>query len=220
MSLFALKDATVHYGGVPVLHGVTLRIARGERVALVGQSGAGKSTLLSLLYGQRQEEAALVPQDLGLVRALSVFHNIYMGRLDRRGALYNLANLIRPMRHEVEAVRPVVRRLGMEEKIFARVESLSGGQQQRTAIGRAIHRGSPIFLGDEPVSAIDEHQSRHLLDAIVEAHETVVLSMHDVGLALGYANRVIGIRNGRIALDTPATGLCAADLDGLYQRDR
>ena len=206
MSLFALEDAVVQYNGVPVLSGISLRIEPGEKVALVGSSGAGKSTLLRLLYDQQKAAASLVPQEVGLVRALTVFHNIYMGRLHRHSTWYNLANLIRPLRKEIAAVRPVVERLGLEAKVFARIEELSGGQQQRTAVGRAIHKGSAVFMGDEPVSAVDEHQSRAVLDAIVEAHETVVLSMHDVELALAYADRAIGIKDGGIVLDEPTAG--------------
>ncbi len=217
MSLFALEDAAVHYNGVRVLRGISLRIEAGEKVALVGRSGAGKSTLLSLLYGQQKAVASLVPQDVGLVRALTVFHNIYMGRLHLHSTWYNLANLIRPLKKEIAAVRPVVERLGLEDKVFARIEALSGGQQPRTAVGRAIHKGSPVFMGDEPVSAVDEHQSRTVLDAIVEAHETVVLSMHDVTLALAYTERAIGIRDGRIVLDEPTAGLKPSDLDDLYR---
>lgn len=217
MSLFELEDAIVQYNGVPVLSGINLKIEQGEKVALVGQSGAGKSTLLTLLYERHKNDTSLVPQELGLVRALSVFHNIYMGRLHRHPTWYNIANLIRPYKKEIAAIRPVVERLGLEDKFFARVEELSGGQQQRTAIGRAIHKGSPVFMGDEPVSAVDEHQSRAVLDSIVETHETVVLSMHDVELALAYSDRAIGIKDGGIVLDEPTAGMKASDLDELYR---
>lgn len=219
MPLFKLEDATVQYNGVPVLSRVSLRIDRGERVALVGQSGAGKSTLLAMLYEQQKIDVALVPQELGLVRALSVFHNIYMGRLHQHASWYNIVNLLRPMKREIAGVRPIAVQLGLEEKLFQRVEELSGGQQQRTAVGRAIHKGSPVFMGDEPVSAVDEHRSRSVLDSIAQAHETVVLSMHDVDLALAYAERAVGIKGGNIVLDESTAGMKASDLDHLYRAD-
>ena len=219
MPLFELEDAVVQYNGVPVLKSISLSIEAGEKIAFVGHSGAGKSTLLTLLYEQHDHDTALVPQELGLVRALTVFHNIYMGRLHQHPTWYNVANLIRPFKKEIEATRPVVEQLGLEDKIFQRVEELSGGQQQRTAIGRAIHKGSSIFMGDEPVSAVDEHQSRTVLDAIVETHDTVVLSMHDVELALYYSDRAIGIKRGMIVLDEPTAGMKASDLDELYRSD-
>lgn len=217
MPLFELRNASAAYNGAAVLHDITLSIGTGERVALIGKSGAGKSTLLGLLYRQHENDAALVPQELGLVQALSVFHNVFMGQLHRRGTLYNVVNLMRPMRREIASVTPVVERLGLLDKLFTPVGELSGGQQQRTAIGRAIFKGSPIFLGDEPVSAVDEHQSRDVMRNIVDSHDTVVLSMHDVGLAIEFASRVVGLRDGRIVLDRATDGMRAADLDDLYR---
>lgn len=213
---FELRGASVHYQGSPALQDITLCIEAGERVALVGRSGAGKSTLLRLLYETARADTALVAQDLALVRTLSVFHNVYMARLRHHGAFYNLVNLLRPMAGEVASVRPVLRRLDLEDKLFEPAGQLSGGQQQRTAIARALHQGSPVVMADEPVSAVDEHQSRRVLDAIVEASQTVVLAMHDITLALAYADRIIGLEAGRITLDQPTAGMRPPDLDGLY----
>jgi phosphonate transport system ATP-binding protein len=214
--LLALSNASVHYAGQTVLRDVSLQIGAGEKVALVGRSGAGKSTLLRLLYEQHPLDVALVPQDLGLVNALSVFHNVYMGRLNRHGALYNLANLLRPFRSEVAAVLPILRRLDLDEKLYEPAGQLSGGQQQRTAVARALHHGGAVLMGDEPVSAVDEHQSRRVLDAIVEGHDTVVLAMHDTALAIAYSNRIIGLDDGRITLDASSDGMRPGDLDELY----
>jgi phosphonate transport system ATP-binding protein len=72
-------------------------------------------------------------------------------------------------------------------------------------------------LGDEPVSAVDSHQARTVLNALHEHFETVVLAMHDVELALSYATRIIGLQHGGIVLDRPSAGLTVADLDFLYK---
>ena len=213
-----LRAASVHYQGRAALREITLRISPGERIALVGRSGAGKSTLLRLLYEQAQQRTALVSQELGLVKSLSVFHNVYAAHLRRHHALYNLANLLRPLRREVDAIVPVLERLDLTEKIFEPVGQLSGGQQQRTAIARALHQDSPVMMADEPVSAIDEHQSRRVLDAIVDGHETVVLAMHDTALAIAYADRILGLDGGRVVLDEPTDGMRPRDLDVLYGR--
>jgi phosphonate transport system ATP-binding protein len=218
MVLFEFEGAHAAYNGERVLHGISLRIEQGERVALVGRSGAGKSTLLNLLYRQQRRDAALVPQDLGLVRSLSVFHNVYMGQLHAHATLYNLMNLVRPMRGAMSGVRPVVERLGLADKLFAPVGELSGGQQQRTAVGRALYQGSAMFLGDEPVSAVDEHQARAVLESIVSAHETTIIAMHDQALAVEYCERIIGLEGGRVVMDEPAAGMTASDFDHLYQR--
>ena len=216
MSLFELRDATVQYDGVPVLSDVSLSIEQGEKIAFVGKSGAGKTTLLNLLYEQRKDISAIVPQELGLVRALTVFHNIYMGRLHLHPSWYNIVNLLKPRRKEVDSVMPIVESLGLEDKMFARIEALSGGQQQRTAVGRAIYKRCAVFFGDEPVSAVDDYQSRSVMQNIGDNHDTVILSMHDVGLAIDYSTRIIGVKNGGIAIDASTDGLKVSDLDELY----
>ena len=217
MPIFDLKDANAGYNGRAVLNNVSLRIEKGERVALVGRSGAGKSTLLALLYSQRRRGSALIPQDPGLVNTLSVFHNIFMGRLHMNGVWYNLVNLARPMRGEIEKIEPIVARLGLEEEMFTPAGELSGGQRQRTAVGRALYQRGDVVLGDEPVSAVDGHQARTVLDAIAEAYETVVMAMHDVDLALAYTDRIVGLNGGRVVMDEPSAGLTRGDLDSLYQ---
>ena len=216
MPLLNLDRKTVRYNGHSILSDISLTIEPGEKIALIGQSGAGKTTLLELLYEQTKENASLVPQELGLVRSLSVFHNIFMGRLDRHSNWYNLANLIKPFEAEVEQIKSIVERLGLQDKLFATIDQLSGGQQQRTAIGRALHKGSDIFFGDEPVSAVDERQSHTVMQCINEAHDTVVLSMHDTNLAINYTDRLIGLKGGELVLDEPSKGMQASDLDELY----
>ena len=215
--LFRLNNENLGYDGGAVLRGISISIAAGERVALVGESGAGKSTLLSVLQSRYGGNTALIPQQLGLVRSLSVFHNVYMGSLHRHAATYNLMNLVWPRQKEIARIRPIVERLGLGDKLFQRAGELSGGQQQRTAIARAILQGGDAVLGDEPVSASDNHQSRIVLAALSEAFETVILAMHDVDLALEFSTRIVGIKDGGIALDAPARGLSRSALDFLYR---
>jgi phosphonate transport system ATP-binding protein len=217
MSLFALHGANLGYGGPPVLADVTLQIEAGERVAVIGPSGAGKSTLLSALYQQQRQRTALVPQDGALVKQLSVYHNVYVGRLDRHGALYNLVNLVRPFRAPLAAVTAILEQLDMADKLFAPVGELSGGQQQRTAVARALYHGGDVLLGDEPVSAVDGVQARDVLAAINRACRTVVLVMHDLALALELATRVIGLRQGRVVFDRPVADVTPERLDSLYR---
>jgi phosphonate transport system ATP-binding protein len=216
MALIDLHLENAGYNGRNVLHDLTLSIKAGERIALIGASGAGKSTLLRLLYERCPAETALVPQDLGLVNALSVFHNVYMGRLHRNSTWHNLRNLVRPLKPELAAVRAILEKLRLEEDLFSTVGALSGGQQQRTAVGRALYQDSAVMLGDEPVSAVDEHQARQILESLNENSRTVVLAMHDRALALAHTSRVIGLRDGKVVMDQPTAGLKPADLDDLY----
>jgi phosphonate transport system ATP-binding protein len=141
-----------------------------------------------------------------------------MGRLNKHPSWYNVVNLIKPLKKEVDQVLPILVQVGLEEKVFEPIRELSGGQQQRTAVARAIFKDSSIFFGDEPVSAVDEHQSHTVMQAILASHQTVVLSMHDVELALKYSSRVIGLKDGDLVMNEPSGSLKASDLDGLYKQ--
>lgn len=216
MSALALERISAAYGERRVLGPLTLHIARGEKVALVGHSGAGKSTLLSLMFDKQRRDIALLPQDLGLVQTLSVFHNVYMGRLAAHSTLYNLANLIRPLPKEVHRVRQVLESLDMADKLWAPAGELSGGQRQRTAIARALYQPASVLLADEPVSALDGPRAISVMQALNRHFETSVIALHDVELALRHSTRIVGIRDGGIALDRPSKHISAGDLHFLY----
>lgn len=210
--VFDLQQATVGYGDRQVLTGIDLTIRRGERVAIMGRSGAGKSTLLSLLHDQYAAGIALIPQSAALVKPLSVFHNVYMGRLERHSTVYNLRNLVWPVPSEVAAVRSVLDQVGLAERIFETAGVLSGGQQQRVSVARALYNGRRIVLGDEPVSALDRVQGSDVLGLLRSNTETLVLVLHDIYLALEYAQRIVLLAHGRMVLDAASADLKPTDL--------
>jgi phosphonate transport system ATP-binding protein len=212
-----LRNETIGYSNRVVLRDIDLSIAPGERVAVMGRSGAGKSTLLNLLYTRHAERAALIPQAAALVRTLSVFHNVYMGRLDRRSTFVNVTTLAWPRRRDKAEVASMLALVGLADKMFERAGELSGGQQQRISVARALYNGRPIVIGDEPFSAVDAVQAGTILDRLTERHETLVLAMHDVRLALAFATRVIVLDQGRIALDAGSKDVGARDLAPFYQ---
>lgn len=216
MSGFDLSGLTASFGGERVIGPLSLSVREGERVGLVGRSGAGKSTLIRLVYEQVERLAALVPQDLGLVNALPVFHNVYMGRLDAHGNWYNMVTLIRPFTRDSRDVKSLLSELGMTEKAWMPTASLSGGQRQRVAIARALYRQSGLLLADEPVSALDGPLAHQVMTLLRERFNTSVIALHDVELALEYCTRIVGIQDGQIALDEPSKKLTPADIAPLY----
>ena len=214
--LVELRKASAGYSGRAVLHDIDLTINTGERVAVMGRSGAGKSTLLNLLYDRLADRVALIPQAAALVKTLSVFHNVYMGRLDRHPTWYNLRTLAFPARREVSEITGVLDLVGLADKLFERAGTLSGGQQQRTSVARALYNGRPIVIGDEPVSALDRLQGAEILGRLCARHDTAILAMHDIPLALAHTDRVVVMEEGRIVLDAPARTIAAVDLVPYY----
>ncbi len=216
MSGFDLTDLTASFGGERVIGPLSLSVKEGEKVALVGRSGAGKSTLIRLVYQQVESMASLVPQDLGLVNSLPVFHNVYMGRLDANATWYNVVTLMRPFAKDSQEVKELLSELEMSEKAWIAAASLSGGQRQRVAIARALYRKSGLLLADEPVSALDGPMAHQIMRLLKERFQTSVIALHDVELALAYCTRIVGIQGGQIALDEPSEKLTPADIMPLY----
>ncbi|MEX2475630.1 phosphonate ABC transporter ATP-binding protein [Marinobacter sp.] len=216
MTGFSLSGLSASFDGERVIGPLSLDVKEGERVALVGKSGAGKSTLIKLIHDRVDGHSALVPQDLGLVNALPVFHNVFMGQLDRHSAWYNLATLVRPFSSDKDAVRELLKELSMAEKFWTPTASLSGGQRQRVAIARAAYRNAELLLADEPVSALDGPMAHLVMKTLTQRFTTAVIALHDVDMALTYATRIIGIQDGQIALDEASERLRPADIMQLY----
>ncbi|MEC8919053.1 MULTISPECIES: ATP-binding cassette domain-containing protein [Salinicola] len=216
MPLLTFDSADLGYGTQVVLPALTLSLEAGERVALLGQSGAGKSTLLAEIRRRLGNTAAWCPQGHGLVPLLSVYHNIYMGQLERHAALSNLFNLLKPRRQAWQTIEALADELGLEGLLRRPVAQLSGGQRQRVAIARAFYQQREVFLGDEPLASVDPHQALRLLEHIQTRHASSVIALHQHRLALAHFDRVIGLRDGRIVLDAPARELTLAQLDALY----
>ncbi|MEC9196968.1 MAG: ATP-binding cassette domain-containing protein [Pseudomonadota bacterium] len=217
--LVSLQDRSLGWGGQMVLTGVSVSVHAGDRIALLGRSGAGKSTLLSALQTELDRAAlrvAHIPQDYGQVLELSAFHNVWMGRLDDFSTFANLRTLIWPSAGQRAEVRDVLNSVGLEGLDRKPVQDLSGGQRQRVALARALLRGGHVVLGDEPVSAVDPAQGADLLDALAQRFDTGVLALHDVDHALRFATRIIGLKDGRIALDAAAADVSRAEIMDLY----
>ena len=180
----SLVDVEYRYGVTNALRGVSLRVAPGESVALIGPSGAGKTTLLRVIAGLFQPSAGAVEvmgrslaglrpgrelaglvgmmqQQLDLVLQLAVKHNVQAGYLGRWGTLRSLAALAFPI--ESTGARNAIRRVGLEDRIATRVGRLSGGEQQRVALARLLVQDPDLVLADEPVSALDPALADDLL---------------------------------------------------------
>ncbi|QYK02827.1 ATP-binding cassette domain-containing protein [Shewanella psychrotolerans] len=214
--MLALESISLHYQDKQVIDKLSLSITQGEKLAIVGASGAGKSTLLTHIYQQLQRDAALCSQSQGLVDALSVYHNVFMGALSRHYWLYNLANLAWPFKRHLSDIKLLCDSLFLDVSLDTKVSSLSGGQRQRVAIARAIYQNQPVFIGDEAFSALDPIMAERLVELVLAKHDTVIMVLHDCALALKNFDRIIGLQQGQIAIDKPASQLSPQQLSDFF----
>ncbi|MEH0021640.1 MAG: ATP-binding cassette domain-containing protein [Desulfobacter sp.] len=215
-AVLALENEDIGYTDFTALKQVSLAIKPGEKVALIGPSGAGKTTLLRRLFQLNPGRCAFVHQHYALVSGLSVFHNIYMGRLDRISVFENIRNLALPSKRRVREIRPIARSLGLEEKLFSRTGALSGGQQQRVGIGRALYRGGDILMADEPVASLDRVRQAQIMSLMTGTDKTVVSSLHAVELARQFFHRIVALKNRTVMFDLPVEQVSEERLQALY----
>jgi phosphonate transport system ATP-binding protein len=215
-TLLSIDREDISYADFVALKDISLSIREGDKVAIIGQSGAGKTTLLRRLFHLNPEKCAFVHQHHVLVPQLTTFHNIYMGRLERNSVFANLRNLVKPSASAVEKIRPIVSKLGLEDKLFSRVGELSGGQQQRVGIGRAIYQGGAVVLADEPVSSLDVMQQEEIMEHLVSAGRTVVSALHSVSLSRRFFDRIVGLKDRAVLFDLPSKRVNDRLLTELY----
>lgn len=242
--MFRLESAELRYGETVALSGLDLQLEPGEQVCLIGPSGAGKSSLLGLLNGRLEPTSgqvlvdgqdlaeqsgkilqrtrsriAWVPQDLGLVASLRVNQNVACGRVAAKGFGGLLRSLLMMSQQEKGEIHTLLQRVGIEDKIFTRVDHLSGGQQQRVALARALYQAPQAILADEPVSAVDPERARDVLALLTslarEEGLTLVVSLHDVDLARAFFSRIVGLRAGEVVFDGSPDDEAVKDLYSL-----
>jgi putative ABC transport system ATP-binding protein len=204
----------------PVLRGVDLEVAAGERVALLGRSGSGKSTLLNLLAGIDRPDAGTL-EVAGLALPALPERQRTLFRRRQVGFVYQFFNLIPtltvrenlrlplelnrwPEARSTARVAELLAALGLEDRAGAFPDHLSGGEQQRVAVARALVHDPPLVLADEPTGNLDAGNGRQVLDLLGrltrDAGHTLVLVTHSREVAAG-ADRILVLQDGRLGGD-------------------
>jgi phosphonate transport system ATP-binding protein len=227
----------------PALDGVDLRIAAGEHVAVVGPSGAGKTTLLHVAGAALRADSGrilidgeepwslgarprrklrgrlfLAPQVPPLPPRQRVVTAVLAGRLPAMSLAASLRSLLLPL--GIGAARAALAQFDLADRLFDRVDRLSGGERQRVSLARALLAPARLWLLDEPLSALDPVRAARSLQALrqqaTQRGTTLIVSMHQVEMALANFPRVVGLRDGAVRFDCPAAQVSPGQLAALY----
>jgi len=224
-AILRVDNLTVSYNGSPALEGVSLAVHEGEQVAIVGPNGAGKSTLFKALVG-------LIPPVLGSVWTngaemayvtqrsavdwsfpVTVHDVVMMGRIGKMGWL----RWQRPRDREI--VQRSLAQVGMAEQANRQIGELSGGQQQRVFIARALAQEARILLMDEPFSGVDAAAQEAILDLLQTLPRqgvTVLVSTHDLNLAVERFDRIALLNRRLVAYGLPRQVIRPETLEAAY----
>ena len=218
----------VYPNGTRGLIDVNLKINQGEFVAVIGLSGAGKTTLIKTinkindissgtlnvgpfvvnsLKGKKLREfrtkIGIVFQGYNLVENVSVLQNVLAARLPQMNQFRAFFGLYK--KSDVEIAYESLAKVNILENAYDLAKDLSGGQMQRVALARTLAQKPKIILADEPVGALDPIMAKSVMDGFLLVNKmdniTVVANLHHVDLALQYADRIIGIKKGRVIFD-------------------
>ncbi|MBE3596864.1 MAG: phosphonate ABC transporter ATP-binding protein [Hydrogenibacillus sp.] len=235
----------VYPNGTVGLDDVSLTIHRGEFVVIVGLSGAGKSTLLrainrlidvtsgdilidgrSIVRAKPKElrrmrrDIGMVFQSFNLVKRMSVLRNVLAGRVAYHPAWRSMLGLF--PKADVAIAFDALSRVNLEDKAYQRADQLSGGQQQRVSIARALAQQPKIILADEPVASLDPVTTDVIMKDLKRINRelgiTTIVNLHFVDLARAFADRIIGLRAGRVVFDGPVEQATDAVFEDIYGR--
>lgn len=232
-----------YQNGTKALKNINLKIEQGEFVAVIGLSGAGKSTLIrcinrmheitngslivdnvdvSKLKGKQirrfRRRIGMIFQSFNLVTRTTVIKNVLVSFVPDNPWWRKLTGFY--TKHQKIKALEALDKVGILDKAFIRVDQLSGGQQQRVALARTLAQNPDIILADEPIASLDPVTSRAVMDDFKKINQdmqiSVIMNIHHVEVALEYADRIIGIREGEVVFDGESSNVTPEMLDEIY----
>ncbi|MBL8328790.1 MAG: phosphonate ABC transporter ATP-binding protein [Rubrivivax sp.] len=195
----------------------TLDAANGSHIEVLGRSLQSGGRLAADIRAQRRA-IGVIFQQFNLVGRLSVLSNVLTGLAPEMSSWRAVCGRF----SVIERARALdaLDAMGLGEQAFQRASTLSGGQQQRAAIARTLVQGARLMLADEPVASLDPESTRRVMELLLQINReqglTLLVSLHHVGLARRYCERVLALRDGALVFDGPTTQLSPAFLRDLY----
>ncbi|ENH97755.1 alkylphosphonate ABC transporter ATP-binding protein [Gracilibacillus halophilus YIM-C55.5] len=244
--MIEFKDVSLVYpNGTEGLKQVNVHIQEGEFVVIVGLSGAGKSTLIRsinrlvtptkgelivdgddvLQLNNKQlrtlrTKVGMIFQSYNLVRRSTVMKNVMAGRLGYTGTWKSIFHLF--SNEDKRLAYENLQRVNIEDKLYNRADELSGGQQQRVSIARVLAQQPKVMLADEPVASLDPPTSHQVMKYLKQINEedniTTIVNLHFIDMAMEYADRIIGMRDGEIVFDGPVSQVSEQTFEQIYGR--
>ncbi len=244
MPLLQIAQLSKRYGTDKyALEGIDFTVDTGEFVAIIGPSGAGKSTLLRCINHMipmssgdvvfadvstksfnaaqlrtHRTQIGMIFQHYNLVNRLSVIENVLHGRLGYKSTVAGVMGWYSDA--EKQQAVEILQSLGLSEQMYKRCDQLSGGQKQRVGIARALIQNPKLLLCDEPIASLDPSAAKIIMDTLKDINQrlgiTIIVNLHQVDVAMRYAQRVIGINSGKIVCDAPPHTLTPEIIHAVY----
>ncbi len=226
------------------LRDITLEVAEGDFLVMIGSSGAGKSTFLRCLnrlieptageifldqinvtkasrpeLREIRRKIGMIFQQFNLIRRLSVLENVLVGRLGYTGQIRSLVGAFSAADRRIAF--ECLEQVGLADFADRRADTLSGGEQQRVGIARALAQSPQVILADEPTASLDPRLSHSIMDILKrineERHITLIVSLHLLDLALEYGRTILGLRQGAVVYRGKKEGLSQQMITEIYE---
>ncbi len=246
-NIIEIKNLTKNYEQKQILKNISFSIKKGEFISIIGESGAGKSTLLRCInslekinsgsikfYGKEltklnekeknliKRQMAFIFQDLNIIDNLFVIENVLTPFLVRKNFLQIFFNYF--SKKEYERAIYCLEKVGISNLAYTKAKYLSGGEKQRVAIARALAPNVDLILADEPISSLDEKNSKQIMEIFKRINQkkekTIIVNLHNVEIAREFSDKILALKNGEILFFKESEKITNDEIREVYQNSK
>ncbi|MBS9776081.1 MAG: phosphonate ABC transporter ATP-binding protein [Fusobacterium sp.] len=246
-NIIEIKNLTKNYEQKQILKNISFSIKKGEFISIIGESGAGKSTLLrcinslekinsgSIKFYDKEltklnekeknlikRQMAFIFQDLNIIDNLFVIENVLTPFLVRKNFLQIFFNYF--SKKEYERALYCLEKVGISNLAYTKAKYLSGGEKQRVAIARALAPNVDLILADEPISSLDEKNSKQIMEIFKRINQkkekTIIVNLHNVEIAKEFSDKILALKNGEILFFKESEKITNDEIREVYQNSK